>query len=247
MVMLGIMITPKTPHILVVDDNAEIRETLGAYLRRNGKRATTAADAAAARDALKRMRVDLVVLDIMMPGEDGLSLCRSLAGKDGPPVLLLSARGEDIDRIVGLEVGADDYVPKPFNPRELLARIDAIIRRDQAPPRQSRKLQEGRVKIGDWVMNSGDLFLTHSNGERMYLSSTEMRLLEVFIERPGVVLDRDALLDLSHVQGLQISERAIDSQVSRLRRKLGDNPKETRYIRTVWGGGYTFTVQAERL
>jgi two-component system, OmpR family, response regulator len=239
------MITPQTPHILVVDDHADIRETLGAFLRRNGKRVTTASDAQEAREALRRNRINLVVLDIMMPGEDGLSLCRSLAGTDGPPVLMLSARGEDIDRIVGLEVGADDYLPKPFNPRELLARVDAIMRRDQSPPRQSRRLSEGQVRFGDWIFKRGDLFLTADDGTQTFLSTTEMRLLEVFLDRPGVTLDRDTLLDLSHVHGLELTERAIDSQISRLRRKLGDDPKVTRYIRTVWGGGYMFTVQPE--
>lgn len=234
------MITPETPHILIVDDHREIRESLGAFLRRHRRRVTTADSVTAAREALKINRFDLVVLDIMMPGEDGLSFCKSLSPSQSPPVILISARGDDVDRIIGLEIGADDYVSKPFNPRELLARIDAVIRRAIQPPRGSVSGTLRKARFGDWTFSPTQFRLQQTGGEAFLLSSTEARLLQVLVQRPGIAFSRDQLLDLSSVHGLDISERAIDTQISRLRRKLGDDPKNPRFIQTIWGGGYVF-------
>ncbi|GBF59339.1 transcriptional regulatory protein OmpR [Candidatus Phycosocius bacilliformis] len=234
------MITPETPHILIVDDHREIRESLGAFLRRHGRRVTTADSVTAAREALKINRFDLIVLDIMMPGEDGLSFCKSLSPYQSPPVILISARGDDVDRIIGLEIGADDYVSKPFNPRELLARIDAVIRRAIQPPRGSVSGTLRKARFGDWTFSPTQFRLQQTGGEAFLLSSTEARLLQVLVQRPGIAFSRDQLLDLSSVHGLDISERAIDTQISRLRRKLGDDPKNPRFIQTIWGGGYVF-------
>ncbi|MFM1976785.1 MAG: hypothetical protein RL145_1631 [Pseudomonadota bacterium] len=234
------MITPETPHILIVDDHREIRDSLGAFLRRHGRRVTTAESVAAAREAMKINRFDLIVLDIMMPGEDGLSFCKSLIPSQSPPVILISARGEDVDRIVGLEIGADDYLPKPFNPRELLARIDAVIRRAVQPPRGSVAASMKKAQFGDWSFSPTQFRLQRDGEAPMLLSSTEARLLQVLVQRPGIAFTRDQLLDLSSVHGLDISERAIDTQISRLRKKLGDDPKNPRFIQTIWGGGYVF-------
>jgi two-component system, OmpR family, response regulator len=234
------LITPETPHILVVDDHNEIRDSLGAFLRRNGRRVTTADSVTAARDAMKVNRFDLIVLDIMMPGEDGLSFCKSLANTQAPPVILISARGEEVDRIVGLELGADDYLPKPFSPRELLARIDAVMRRAVQPPRGSVAGAMQTAVFGEWRFTPTQFRLEKESERPILLSSTESRLLQVLVQRPGIAFTRDQLLDLSNVHGLDISERAIDTQISRLRRKLGDPPKDPRFIQTVWGGGYLF-------
>jgi two-component system, OmpR family, response regulator len=234
------LITPETPHILVVDDHHEIRDGLGAFLRRNNRRVTTADSVAAARNAMKVNRFDLILLDIMMPGEDGLSFCRSLMGSEAPPIILVSARGDEIDRIVGLELGADDYVAKPFNPRELLARIDAVMRRAAQPPRGSITNTLQTAHFGQWRFTPTQCRLEKDGVKPITLSSTESRLLQVLVERPGISFTRDQLLDLSNVHGLDVSERAIDTQVSRLRRKLDDPPKDPRFIQTVWGGGYLF-------
>ncbi|WP_313587705.1 response regulator [Aquidulcibacter sp.] len=234
------MITPETPHILIVDDHREIRDSLGAFLRRHGRRVTTADSVAQAREAMKVNRFDLIVLDIMMPGEDGLSFCKSLIPTQSPPVILISARGEDVDRIVGLEIGADDYLPKPFNPRELLARIDAVIRRAVQPPRGSVTGSMKTARFADWSFSPTQFRLQRQGEAHLLLSSTEARLLHVLVQRPGIAFSRDQLLDLSSVHGLDIGERAIDTQISRLRKKLGDDPKNPRFIQTIWGGGYVF-------
>jgi two-component system, OmpR family, response regulator len=234
------LITPETPHILVVDDHNEIRDSLGAFLRRNGRRVTTTDCVSAAREAMKVNRFDVIVLDIMMPGEDGLSFCRSLSNSQAPPVILISARGDEVDRIIGLELGADDYLPKPFSPRELLARTDAVMRRAAQPPRGSVVGTRQTAHFGDWRFTPTQFRLEKDNDKPNFLSSTEARLLQVLVQRPGIAFTRDQLLDLSSVHGLDISERAIDTQISRLRKKLGDPPKDPRFIQTVWGGGYLF-------
>jgi two-component system, OmpR family, response regulator len=234
------LITPETPHILVVDDHNEIRDSLGAFLRRNGRRVTTADCVAAAREAMQVNRFDVIVLDIMMPGENGLSFCKSLANSHAPPVILISARGEEVDRIVGLEIGADDYLAKPFSPRELLARIDAVMRRAAQPPRGSVAGALQTACFGEWRFIPTQFRLEKESERPILLSSTEARLLQVLVQRPGIAFTRDQLLDLSNVHGLDISERAVDTQISRLRKKLGDPPKDPRFIQTVWGGGYLF-------
>lgn len=232
-------------HIMVVDDHEDIRTLLSRYLAKNGLRVTAAADAAAARRKLASSAVDLVVLDIMMPGEDGLSLCRHLRETTEIPVILLTAMDEETDRIVGLEVGADDYVSKPFNPRELLARIKAVLRRSQSlPPRRDLEPVE-RVRFAGWEFNRGRRELIDESGVVISLSSGEFRLLSVFVDRPGVVLSRDQLLDLTRGRDAQPFDRSIDNQVSRLRRKLQQNSEAPELIATVWGEGYRFAANVE--
>ena len=213
-------------HVLVVDDHRDIRDALSRYLQSNGLRVSTAESAAAARRVLKERDIELIVLDIMMPGEDGLSLCRSVREGKGVPVILLSARVEELDRIVGLEVGADDYVTKPFSPRELLARIQAVLRRtNELPPSQRPRLGK-RVRFGDWVLNGPERTLTGKDGVAISLSSAEHALLTIFLDHPHVVLTRDQLLE--RVKGREadaVFDRSIDTQISRLRRKLEEDPR----------------------
>ena len=235
-----------SPHVLVVDDQREIREPLARYLGRHGLRATTAGNAAAARQVLKAAAVDLVVLDIMMPGEDGLSLCRSLRETTRIPVILLTAMGEETDRIVGLEVGADDYVAKPFNPRELLARIKAVIRRSESLPPDHEPLPSGTYRFDRWSLDTGKRELVDEAGVVTPLSAGEFRLLMALLDRPGMVLSRDQLLDLTRGRSAAPFDRAVDNQVSRLRRKIERDPKNPALIATVWGGGYRFVGTVER-
>lgn len=234
------------PHILLVDDERSIRDPLASFLQKNGYRTTTAADAQTARTAIGVHAFDIVILDIMMPGEDGLSLCRSLREKGGVPIILLTARSEETDRIVGLEMGADDYVVKPFSPRELVARIKAVLRRsaggnerDSAPPAHA-------YSFGDWILNSDDWTLTGGDGVALSLSTADYRLLVAFLERPRQVLTRDQLLDLTQGREANPFDRAIDNQISRLRRKIEADPKTPTLIKTVWGGGYMLSADVTR-
>jgi len=234
-----------SPHILIVDDEREIREPLAKYLAKNGLRATMAGSAAEARKELHTSAIDLVVLDIMMPGEDGLSLCRHLRESTDIPVILLTAMAEDTDRVVGLEIGADDYVTKPFNPRELLARIRAVLRRAGAAPRPRERAETKRLRFADWVIDMDRRELTGADGVAVPLSTAEFRLLTVFLRRPHIVLSREQLLDLTSGRAAQIFDRSIDNQVSRLRRKIEADPKSPVLVKTVWGGGYVFTADVK--
>jgi two-component system OmpR family response regulator len=231
------------PHILVVDDHRDIRELLARYLAKHGFRVSVAEHAAAARRQLQAAAVDLVVLDIMMPGEDGLSLCRSLRETGEVPVILLTAVVEETDRVVGLEMGADDYVTKPFNPRELLARIRAVLRRVHSlPPRRGRPAAT-RLAFERWVLDTGRRELEGPDGVALPLSTGEFLLLTAFLERPRLVLTRDQLLDLTRGRDAGPFDRAIDNQVSRLRRKIETDPKRPALIKTHWGGGYSFEAE----
>lgn len=234
-------------HVLIVEDARDIREPLARYLREHGFRATTAADAAAARKVMRAAAIDLVVLDIMMPGEDGLSLCRSIRESSQIPVILLTARGEEVDRIIGLEMGADDYIAKPFSPRELLARIAAVLRRTQALPPRQRAPEAERVKFGEWTLDTGQRELIGPDAMAIPLSSGEFRLLTALLERPKMALTRNQLLDLTKGRDADSFDRSIDNHVSRLRKKIEPDPKNPRYIKTVWGGGYMFAVDPEKL
>ncbi len=230
---------PESQHILIVDDARDIREPLGVYLRRNGFRTSLAGSAAEARRVLSESAIHLVVLDVMMPGEDGLSLCRSIVADGGPPTVLLTAMAEETDRIVGLELGADDYVVKPFNPRELLARIRTILRRVPAP---GSRIAETVRRFGDWVHDPARSMLTGSGGE-VALTTRESRLLGIFLDNPNTVLSRPRLLDLTAGREAKPYDRAIDNTVSRLRRKIEDDPSTPRIIVTEWGGGYRLAVE----
>ncbi len=232
---------PQNLHILVVDDHREIRDLLGKYLNKNGMRTSLAANAAEARKLLGGHAVDLVVLDIMMPGEDGLSLCRHIRESMDLPIILLSAMGEDTDRIVGLEVGADDYLVKPFNPRELLARIKAVARRSpKQPPGEAAVAAGNTITFDRWRFDPERRELFDETGVAQPLSTGEFRLLAVLTANPGVVMNRDRLLDLTRGRSAAPFDRSIDNQISRLRKKLERDPGAPEIIKTVWGGGYVF-------
>ena len=232
-------------HILVVDDHPDIRDALARYLKEHGYRVTTADRAQSARQVLDTSAIDLVVLDIMMPGEDGLSLCRHLRATTSLPVILLTAMADDTDRIIGLEMGADDYVTKPFNPRELLARIKAVLRRAGAMPPVEAETPGTRYRFGPWTFDPGAQVLSGPGGDPIALSTGESLLLGVFVRHPGRVLNRDQLLDLTRGRTAQLFDRAIDNQVSRLRKKVERDARHPEYIKTHWGGGYSFAAPVE--
>jgi two-component system OmpR family response regulator len=232
-------------HILVVDDDAEIRNLLGDYLRKNGYRATVVADGKGMRTALSRGKFDLVVLDLMLPGEDGLSLCRKLRAESDTPVIMLTARGEETDRIVGLEMGADDYVPKPFSPRELLARIKSVLRRARSLPANLRADDARVLRFAGWTLDVVARNLVSSEGVVAPLSGAEFQLLRIFLSHPNHVLTRDQLMVLSKGHEAEPFDRSIDLQVSRLRHRLGDDPADPRIIKTVRGYGYVLAVAVQ--
>jgi two-component system OmpR family response regulator len=235
------------PHILVVDDHREIREALSSYLRKHGMRVSQAANAAAAREAVAKQAIDLIVLDIMMPGEDGLSLCRYVREAHDTPIILLTAMAEDTDRIVGLEIGADDYVTKPFNPRELLARVKNVLRRANTLPKKRREGGSKRFAFDRWTLDAGRRELTGEDGIAVVLSTAEFRLLLALVERPHLVLSRDQLLDLTSGRGAQLFDRSIDNQISRLRRKIERDPTDPQLVKTVWGDGYQLAADVQEL
>lgn len=229
------------PHILIVDDHREIREAVARFMSDHGFRVSTAADGQRMRKILDDSRIDLIVLDLMLPGEDGLTLCRELRARSNIPVVMLTAMGEETDRIVGLEMGADDYVPKPFSPRELLARIRAVLRRAQSLPERDRGPEEPLARFDGWTFNIARRELEAADGTLVALSTGEFNLLQVFVRHPGRVLTRDQLLDLTQGREAAPFDRSIDTLVSRLRRKIEEEPKDPKLIKTVWGGGYVFT------
>ena len=231
----------------MVDDERDIRDPLAAYLSRNGLRVSKAESAAAARQILSAYAIDLVLLDIMMPGEDGLALTAHIRATDPVPVILLTARAEETDRIVGLEIGADDYVTKPFSPRELLARIKAVLRRAGESGGRVRGPDTDTYAFGPWVLKSGERELVGHDGIAIPLSTGEYNLLHALVTRPRRVLSRDQLLDLSQGRELAAFERSIDNHVSRLRKKIEDNPSDPKLIKTVWGGGYMLAAEVRRL
>lgn len=239
--------TDLSPHILVVDDHREIRDAVMRYLEKNGMRATPARDAAEMDVALKAGRFDLIVLDVMMPGEDGLSAARRVSASGGPPILMLSALGEETDRIVGLEIGADDYLVKPFNPRELLARIKAILRRADRPEPMAGTLGGRKLAFAGWVLDTDTRALTHQDGREVSLTSAEFKLLTIFLERPRFVLSRDQLLDLTSGRVAEVFDRTIDNQVSRLRRKIEDDAASPRIIATIRAGGYSLATDVREV
>lgn len=234
-----------SPHILVVDDHKEIRDLVGRFLEQHGMRVSAAADGKAMRQVLSEQRIDLIVLDLMLPGEDGLTLCRDLRARSAIPVVMLTAMGEETDRIVGLEMGADDYLAKPFNPRELLARIKAVLRRAQSLPEKERLPDEVIVAFDRWTFNIAKRQLQTPDGVVVPLSTGEYNLLLTFVRHPGHVLNRDQLMDLTQGRDSTPFDRSIDTQVSRLRKKLEVDPKDPQIVKTVWGGGYVFTPALE--
>jgi two-component system OmpR family response regulator len=230
--------------LLLVDDEPSLREPLAEYLTRQGFVVRQAEDAAKARSALLDETPDLVLLDIMMPGEDGLSLCRHLSESKNLPVIMLTAKGEAMDRIVGLEIGADDYVAKPFEPRELVARIRSVLRRSAktAPAADEDALYE----FDGWKLDPLKRKLTDPDGTVVPISSAEFRLLVAFLSHPRQVLDRDRLLDMVQGREAHLFDRAVDNQVSRLRRKMEHDSRDPKLIQTVWGGGYRLAADVRR-
>ena len=234
----------KKPHILVVDDDPEIGNLVANYLDTHGFRVTIAKDGRQMQSVLKKELFDALVLDVMLPGDDGLTLCRKLRQTSDIPVLLLSAMGEDTDRIVGLEVGADDYLPKPFNPRELLARLKALLRRAQGLTAQG-KLRLTRLphwQFANWVLDRNQRVLIDSENLLVPLSAGEYALLDMFLQNPQRVLTRDQLLNALHGREGQAYDRTIDVQVGRLRKKIEKDAKNPLIIITVRGGGYQLDV-----
>jgi two-component system OmpR family response regulator len=228
---------------LVVDDDFEIRESLQDYLQSFGMRVEVAIDGPSLRRLLPTRRFDVIVLDLMLPGEDGLSLCRWVQQEYGTPVIMLTAQGDPISRVLGLEMGADDYLAKPFEPRELVARINAVMRRSS---RGSRSAETTRsVSFGGWRFDLLARQLFSPDQVMMPLSSAEFRLLSAFVEHPGRVLSREQLIELTRAPGVEVNDRSIDLAVSRLRSKLGDSPRDPGLIRTMRGEGYLFDTQVE--
>jgi two-component system OmpR family response regulator len=236
-----------TPHILLVDDERSIREPLAVYLTKQGFRVTQSGDAESARTRMAAYAIDLVILDIMMPGEDGLSLCRHIRATSETPVILLTARSEETDRIVGLEMGADDYVVKPFSPRELAARIKVVLRRTAGGAARQHAPESGSYAFAGWVLKTGERALVDREGVSVPLSTGEYNLLLALVQRPRQVLTRDQLLDLTQGREAAAFDRAIDNQVSRLRRKIETDAKTPEIIKTVWGGGYALSAEVTRL
>ncbi|GKR88128.1 DNA-binding response regulator [Aeromonas caviae] len=236
------MMNQGSPHILVVDDHSEIRDLLKRFLEQHGMRVSCARDGKEMKRLLDEREFDLLVLDLMMPGEDGLTLCRELRVKSRLPIIMLTAMGEETDRIIGLEMGADDYLSKPFNPRELLARIKAVMRRTQVESLPLPETLTRDLRFDRWLLDVNRRELVDEEGVGMSLSTAEFDLLKVFLERPQRVLSRDQLLDLARGREAVAFDRAIDTLVSRLRRKLERDPKNPELIKTIWGGGYLFAA-----
>ncbi|MDP1751962.1 MAG: response regulator [Reyranella sp.] len=235
----------RSPHILVVEDDREIRTMVSRFLSKNGCRVTVAEDARSMDRALGTARIDLVVLDIMLPGEDGLSICRRLRTTSTLPVIMLTAAGDPVARVVGLEMGADDYIAKPFNPHELLARIKAVLRRATALP-ETEDGANDVVQFAGWQINPISREVRNPEGTRIILTSAEFDLLFTFCRHARRTLTRDQLLDLSQRRAAGALDRSIDILVSRIRRKIEADPRDPQFIKTVRSGGYVFTPEVLR-
>jgi two-component system OmpR family response regulator len=236
-----------TPHILLVDDDDDLRDSVSEYLSAQGFCVSTAENAAIARNMVRTDQYDLALLDIMMPGEDGLSLCRFLAEQGAMPVIMLTARGDATDRIIGLEIGADDYLPKPFDPRELVARIKTVLRRFN---RDGAMVDHGRVNgyiFDGWVLDVGKRRLSDPQDVNVPITSAEFKLLDILAQRPHQVMSRDQLLDHVHGREANLFDRAIDNLVSRLRKKMEQDVRQPDLLQTVRGGGYMLAAQVRIL
>src|SRR5437879_6299923 len=233
------------PHLLIVDDDREIRGLLAQYLEKHDFRTTGVADGREMRRVMERSHVDLLVLDLMLPGEDGLSLCRDLRSRSQLPIIMLTARGEDVDRIVGLELGADDYLPKPFNPRELLGRIRAVLRRTAHAPRDPSPETVRSFTFNNWKLDTTTRTLTDTDGKEVALSGAEYRLLAVLLSSANRVLSRAQLTELLRGREADPFDRSIDVRVSRLRQILGDAARAPQIIKTIYGEGYVIGVSVE--
>ncbi|MSO89247.1 MAG: response regulator [Rhodospirillaceae bacterium] len=233
------------PHILVVDDDGEIRDLLSRFLAKHGFKVTTTGDGRQMAAALDANPIDLVILDLMLPGEDGLSICRGIRQHSAIPIIMLTAMGDDADRIVGLEIGADDYVPKPFNPRELLARVKAVLRRSEGNDR-TRGVRGGNAyRFEGWILDSMRRELVAPDGRLVNLTGGEFDLLIAFVEHPKRILTRDQILDLTRGRNATPFDRSVDILVSRLRQKIEPDSKEPKFIKTVRAAGYVFAAAVE--
>lgn len=232
--------------VLVVDDDARLRDLLSRYLSEQGYTVKAVVDSTAMDRALHREHYDLIVLDLMLPGEDGLAICRRLRGaENNTPIIMLTAKGDDVDRIVGLEMGADDYLPKPFNPRELVARIQAVMRRQPQQLPGAPTLEDEVVDFGTVTVNLGNRTLTRGE-EEITLTTGEFSLLKVLVQHPRQPLSRDKLMELARGREYGVFDRAIDVQISRLRKMVEEDPGRPRYIQTVWGFGYVFVPDGSK-
>jgi two-component system OmpR family response regulator len=234
-----------TPHILFVEDDPEIRALVAGFLGSSGFRVSVARDGREMDRVLHVGRIDLAILDIMLPGEDGLSLCRRLRADSDIPVIMLTARGSEIERVVGLEMGADDYLAKPFGTHELLARIRAVLRRTRTLASTPNAGRASTLTFAGWILNLASRRLQSADGTRVPLTGAEFELLVAFCEHPNRILTRDQLLDLTRGRAPTALDRSVDIQVSRLRRKIEDNPRDPALIQTVRAGGYIFTAEVE--
>ena len=231
-------------HVLVVDDDAEIRKLLGEYLRRNGFRVSLATDGREMRRALESGRPDIVVLDLMLPGESGLTLCRDLRAGSSLPVIMLTARAEEVDRVVGLEMGADDYLPKPFEPRELLARVRSVLRRARKP--EAGDLPRGQVLCFEgFTLDPNSRQLLAPKGEPVTLTTSEFNILHVLVAHPNRALSRDQIMTLARKKEATPFDRSIDVHIGHLRRKIEKDPRSPRVIKTVHSVGYIFSAKVE--
>lgn len=236
---------PDQKKILMVDDDLRMRELLERYLTEQGFNIKAVSDSSEMDAVLKTEQFDLLVLDLMLPGEDGLAICRRLRGANMiTPIIMLTARGDEVDRIIGLEMGADDYLPKPFNPRELLARINAVMRRHDHSPNSEGTVQD-IFNFGEFTFDAANRSLTKS-GENITITSGEFALLKVFTDHPQQPLSRDRLMQLARGRELDVFDRSIDVQVSRLRRLIEPNPAQPRFLKTMWGFGYVFIPDGEQ-
>jgi two-component system OmpR family response regulator len=236
------------PHLLIVDDDADIRQLVSQFLEPHGFHVSAVADGPAMRRVLAGSTVDLVILDLMLPEEDGLTLCRELRAGSQIPVIFLTAANSEADRVVGLEMGADDYLPKPFSTRELLARVRAVLRRSTVPAPPSESLTRGRVlRFSGWTLDTGRRQLVAPDGVLVELSGGEYELLHAFLRSPQIVLNRDQLLDVTRGRVAGPFDRTIDVQVGRLRRKIEEDPKNPSLIKTVRGGGYVLASDVENV
>ena len=232
------------PHILIVDDHREIRDLVSRALVKEDFRVSTAADGKVMRKVLADSRIDLILLDLMLPGESGLALCREIRMTSSIPIIMVTAKGEEVDRVIGLELGADDYLSKPFGTRELVARINAVLRRTRTDPVGTpSKAKAKRYAFDRWVLDVEMRELIRDDGVSVALSTGEFDLLVAMLERPQRVLTRETLLELARGRAASTFDRSIDTQVSRLRKKLEVDPAEPRIIQTVWGGGYKLAAE----
>jgi two-component system OmpR family response regulator len=235
-----------SPHILIVDDHRELRDLVSRALVKEGFRVSTAEDGKAMRKVLSAAHIDLVLLDLMLPNEDGLSLCRSLRADSDIPIIMLTAKGDEVDRVIGLEMGADDYLPKPFGSRELVARIRAVLRRNQACEPAASSEKPKRYRFERWEFDVDRRELRGADGVAVPLSTGEFDLLLALVEHPQRTLSRDQLLDLARHRAANSFDRSMDTQVSRLRKKIERDPGAPKLIKTVWGDGYIFTPDVSR-